>query len=261
MHRADAGNPPLRLCATLTIAAQRYSEVLLDWGELNHTGPDGSEPWDRAIAAGYTDPDATGENIASGYVNVDEVMEGWMNSPGHRDNIVEPMFTDIGFGCADSPTSNTAPYWVQKFGDGGTLKSTPTRLDAADEADITVKRVSDPSERGQLRIALTPFDPTDVSLWDVRCLRQLPLRDREFRSTCSELFAKPERDPMSPIKVLLDNRDESPRVLAPGLTDRCHHLFVLLRHLATPSPGDMSCHITVPFHTREPKGWLVPLMW
>jgi uncharacterized protein YkwD len=120
MHRADAGQSPLRLCATLTIAAQRYSEVLLDWGELNHTGPDGSEPWDRAIAAGYTDPDATGENIASGYVDVDAVMEGWMNSPGHRDNIVEPMFTDIGFGFADSPTSNTAPYWVQKFGDGGT---------------------------------------------------------------------------------------------------------------------------------------------
>ncbi len=110
-YRADNGLAPLTLNAKLSASAQDYAQVLSDWGTLSHTGPDGSTPGDRIAATGYSAM-TWGENIADGYSSPDAVMTGWMNSSGHRANILGASYKEIGIGVA-----GTEPlYWVQDFG-------------------------------------------------------------------------------------------------------------------------------------------------
>jgi uncharacterized protein YkwD len=117
-QRAAAGLRPVKLCASLTRAAQSYAEVMFANKRMEHTGPDGSTPFQRMQAAGYRSAGsgylAGAENIAMGYPTVQAVMTGWMNSSGHKANILASGTTDVGFGRA----GNT--WWVQNFGSGGT---------------------------------------------------------------------------------------------------------------------------------------------
>jgi uncharacterized protein YkwD len=78
-----------------------------------HTSPEGSRPWDRAAAAGSAHR-AVGENIACGQRSPAEVVRGWMDSPGHRANILKRDFTHIGIGLAGGSRAGT--YWTQLFG-------------------------------------------------------------------------------------------------------------------------------------------------
>lgn len=112
-ERAAAGLPPLSPDPLLTNAAQAHSADMVARAFYAHTSPDGSEPWHRAAAAGSTRR-SIGENIACGQRSADEVVRGWMNSPGHRANILKPGFTHIGIGFAGGGAAGT--YWTQLFG-------------------------------------------------------------------------------------------------------------------------------------------------
>jgi uncharacterized protein YkwD/stress response protein SCP2 len=112
-ERARAGLPPLATDALLTRAAQAHSTDMVVRAFYSHTGPDGSQPWDRAASAGSTRR-TIGENIACGQRSAAEVVEGWMNSPGHRANILKREFTHIGIGFAGGGKAGT--YWTQLFG-------------------------------------------------------------------------------------------------------------------------------------------------
>ncbi|MDO0930654.1 CAP domain-containing protein [Streptomyces sp. DG2A-72] len=112
-ERAGAGLPPLAVDPVLTAAAQAHSADMIARAFYSHTSPDGSQPWDRAAAAGSTRR-SIGENIACGQRSPAEVVEGWMNSPGHRANILKPTFTHIGVGFAGGGAAGT--YWTQLFG-------------------------------------------------------------------------------------------------------------------------------------------------
>jgi uncharacterized protein YkwD len=79
---------------------------------MSHTGSDGSSPWQRAKRAGYDD--AMGENVAYGYRSPTAVMNGWMNSAGHRANILNCSARALGVGLAYSRGGD--PYWTQLFG-------------------------------------------------------------------------------------------------------------------------------------------------
>ncbi|MEW2619279.1 CAP domain-containing protein [Streptomyces sp. NPDC048106] len=109
-ERAKAGCQPLTLNAKLTKAAQDHSADMAAHQNMSHTGSDGSDPGTRITAAGYT-WSAYGENVAYGYSTAGEVMAGWMASPGHRANILDCGFQEIGVGLAQ-PGS----YWTQDFG-------------------------------------------------------------------------------------------------------------------------------------------------
>ncbi|MFG2776109.1 CAP domain-containing protein [Streptomyces sp. NPDC048350] len=110
-ERAKAGCGPLSANATLTRAAQGHSEDMAARDYFDHTNPDGAGPGERVTAAGY--PWSTyGENIAMGQSTPEQVMEGWMNSPGHRANILNCDFKEIGIGVH----SEGGPYWTQVFG-------------------------------------------------------------------------------------------------------------------------------------------------
>ncbi|MFD6288441.1 CAP domain-containing protein [Streptomyces sp. NPDC060205] len=112
-ERAAAGLPPLAEDPLLTRAAQAHSADMVARAFYSHTAPDGSEPWDRAAAAGS--PRRTiGENIACGQRSPAEVVRGWMDSPGHRANILKPAFTHLGVGFAGGGSAGT--YWTQLFG-------------------------------------------------------------------------------------------------------------------------------------------------
>ncbi|MFE9028502.1 CAP domain-containing protein [Streptomyces iakyrus] len=112
-ERARAGLLPLAGDPLLTTAAQAHSADMVARAFYAHTAPDGSRPWDRAAAAGSTRR-TIGENIACGQRSPADVVEGWMNSPGHRANILNPGFTHIGIGFAGGGRAGT--YWTQLLG-------------------------------------------------------------------------------------------------------------------------------------------------
>ncbi|WP_328935530.1 MULTISPECIES: CAP domain-containing protein [unclassified Streptomyces] len=112
-ERARAGLRALAVDPLLAAAAQAHSTDMVARAFYSHTSPDGSQPWDRAAAAGSRRR-TIGENIACGQRSPAEVVEGWMNSPGHRANILKPDFTHIGIGFAGGGQMGT--YWTQLFG-------------------------------------------------------------------------------------------------------------------------------------------------
>ncbi|MEU9338294.1 CAP domain-containing protein [Streptomyces sp. NPDC048290] len=112
-ERVRAGLRPLTPDTLLAAAAQAHSADMVARDFYAHTAPDGGKPWDRAAAAGSRHR-SIGENIACGQRSAPEVVTGWMNSPGHRANILKPDFTHIGIGFAGGGRSGT--YWTQLFG-------------------------------------------------------------------------------------------------------------------------------------------------
>ena len=105
-ERSKAGLSPLTLDKELSAnAAVRAEEIVHDF---SHTRPNGSA-FSSAITISYR---RAGENIAYGYPTAEAVMDGWMNSSGHRANILQPSFTKIGVGVVQR--DNTL-YWVQLF--------------------------------------------------------------------------------------------------------------------------------------------------
>ncbi|BDH06052.1 CAP domain-containing protein [Streptomyces seoulensis] len=109
-ERAKVGCSPVELNSTLSKAAQEHSADMAAHNTMSHTGSDGSDPGSRITAAGYR-WSAYGENVAYGYSTPEQVMAGWMDSPGHRENILNCSFKEIGVGLAQ-PGS----YWTQDFG-------------------------------------------------------------------------------------------------------------------------------------------------
>ena len=114
-ERAAAGIPALQTNSQLTSAAQLHAEQMAAARQLAHTLPDATYPTveDRLTAAGYA-WQSYGENVASGYAGPAQAMSGWMQSAGHRANILATSFTEIGAGYALD--SDGRPYYVQVFG-------------------------------------------------------------------------------------------------------------------------------------------------
>ncbi|MFJ9742116.1 CAP domain-containing protein [Streptomyces sp. NPDC101166] len=108
-ERSKAGCSPLTVNAKLTKAAQDHSADMASHRNMSHTGSDGSDPGARITRAGYA-WSTYGENVAYGYSTPEQVMAGWMASPGHKRNILNCAFKEIGVGLAQ-PGS----YWTQDF--------------------------------------------------------------------------------------------------------------------------------------------------
>ena len=166
-ERAKAGLQPLTLNNQLTQAAQDHSDSMAVDDFFSHTGADGSSVGDRVRETGYNYSTA-GENIAAGQRTAEDVVEGWMNSPGHRANILNPNYTEIGVGYEllenDTGSVNYNRYWTQVFGtpQGGgrsPVNNQPTEtIEQNDEPnnepiDVEEDRVSTPIE--------TDSTPTD----------------------------------------------------------------------------------------------------
>jgi len=118
-ERAKAGLGALTLNNQLAEAAQGHSDSMAADDFFSHTGADGSTVSDRVQEEGYEFA-RTGENIAAGQTTAEQVVEGWMNSPGHRANILNADYTEIGIGYEllenDTGSVNYNRYWTQVFG-------------------------------------------------------------------------------------------------------------------------------------------------
>ncbi|MFB4305736.1 CAP domain-containing protein [Actinomadura sp. GTD37] len=110
-ERAKEGCKPLRTDQRLVVAARKHSADMAANDYFDHTSRNGDSPWKRMEDAGYTSPGA--ENIAKGYPTASAVVKGWMNSPGHRANILNCGLRAIGVGRA---SGSGGPLWTQDFG-------------------------------------------------------------------------------------------------------------------------------------------------
>jgi uncharacterized protein YkwD len=113
-ERTNAGLPALIQQGQLGSAAQLHSEDMACNNFFSHTGLDGSSSADRAHRQGYSSG-FVGENIAAGYSSPAEVVTGWMNSPGHKANILDAGYTEIGIGYAFGGNSDYGSYWTAVF--------------------------------------------------------------------------------------------------------------------------------------------------
>ncbi|MEU6404425.1 CAP domain-containing protein [Streptomyces sp. NPDC046985] len=110
-ERAQAGCHPLTANGPLTSLAEGFSTAMAEQGFFDHTDPSGATPWDRAAKRGITG--LGGENIARGQADAAAVMTAWMNSPGHRANILNCDFKTLGVGVHFGAGG---PWWTQDFG-------------------------------------------------------------------------------------------------------------------------------------------------
>jgi len=118
-ERKRAGVRPLTANPRLDLAAQRHAADMLARRYFAHESPEGKTVRERAWAAGY-DWQEIGENLAEGQLSVAEVMDSWMHSPGHRRNLLDPGFRELGVGLASGRSgtgdSGFQVEWVQAFG-------------------------------------------------------------------------------------------------------------------------------------------------
>jgi uncharacterized protein YkwD len=112
-QRVANGCKALRTDAKLTAAARAHSADMVKQGFFSHTGSDGSDFVKREVRAGYT-TGASAENIAWGYPTAEAVVTGWMNSPGHRTNILNCTSVAVGVGVVRKADGKV--YWTQDFG-------------------------------------------------------------------------------------------------------------------------------------------------
>ncbi|SES15507.1 Uncharacterized conserved protein YkwD, contains CAP (CSP/antigen 5/PR1) domain [Streptomyces sp. yr375] len=111
VERSKVGCSALSANSALSGLAEKFSDDMAARGFFDHTDPDGASPWDRAAKAGISD--LGGENIARGQSDAAAVMEAWMNSPGHRANILNCDFKTLGVGVH---FGSGGPWWTQDFG-------------------------------------------------------------------------------------------------------------------------------------------------
>ena len=106
---------PVRWNDSLAESSQWHSEDMARNNYFSHNSRDGSEPWQRVERAGYRFS-STGENIAGGQQSAEEAVAGWIKSPGHCANLMNPEFTDMGAALAVNRRSRLGMYWTQEFG-------------------------------------------------------------------------------------------------------------------------------------------------
>ncbi|MCB2297672.1 CAP domain-containing protein [Clostridium tagluense] len=111
-ERAKQGLAPLKDNSQLSNVARTKSEDMVANNYFSHTSPTYGSPFDMMKKFGIT-YNAAGENIAMGQQTAASVMNGWMNSPGHKANILSANFTEIGVGVAKDKSGTI--YWTQEF--------------------------------------------------------------------------------------------------------------------------------------------------
>ncbi|HEV2228180.1 MAG TPA: CAP domain-containing protein [Steroidobacteraceae bacterium] len=104
--------PPLTLSGTLAGVALGHASDMAVHDYFEHEDLSGQSPADRVRAAGYHEQ-LVGENIAYGPQSVEEVVKGWLASPGHCENIMDPRFAQMGIGLAPGRASRRGLFWVQ----------------------------------------------------------------------------------------------------------------------------------------------------
>ena len=113
--QAFTATAPLSWNDTLAGAANSHTRNMANGNFFDHLDPDGRTPGDRAELAGYIAKNI-GENIAAGLDTPRKVVDGWLASPGHCANLMNPQFREVGAANAMDPKSDAGIYWTGLFG-------------------------------------------------------------------------------------------------------------------------------------------------
>jgi uncharacterized protein YkwD len=113
-EHAFAPAPPLTLSGTLANVALGHAADMAEHDYFEHRDLNGKSPAERVRAVGYREK-LVGENIAYGPKSVEEVVQGWLDSPGHCENIMDPRFAEMGIAYAAGRSGRHGLYWVQVF--------------------------------------------------------------------------------------------------------------------------------------------------
>jgi uncharacterized protein YkwD len=105
---------PVRWNGALADASRQHSEEMARYNYFSHQGRDGSDPGDRVERAGYRYR-FMGENIAAGQRSPDDAVAGWIKSPDHCANLMNPAFTEMGAAVAVNASSELGMFWTQEF--------------------------------------------------------------------------------------------------------------------------------------------------
>lgn len=104
--------PPVTLSGSLADVASGHAIDMAEHNYFEHEDLSGKSPADRVRAVGYKEK-LVGENIAYGPESVEEVVQGWLDSPGHCENMMDPRFAQMGIAYSPGRTSRRGLYWVQ----------------------------------------------------------------------------------------------------------------------------------------------------
>ena len=107
--------PPLRWNALLANVSREHAEDMAHFNYFSHLGRDGSKPAERVLRMGYRFR-ASGENIAAGPSTPEGALAGWIKSPSHCANLMNPTFTEMGVAFSVDRNSEFGVYWTQVFG-------------------------------------------------------------------------------------------------------------------------------------------------
>ena len=115
-ERTKLGLPALQVNAQLTTAAENKAADMFKKDYWAHFAPDGGSPWDFIKQSGYQ-YEFAGENLAKNFLYSQNVVDAWMNSPTHRENIVKKEYTDVGYAVVNGMLSGEeTTLVVQMFG-------------------------------------------------------------------------------------------------------------------------------------------------
>jgi uncharacterized protein YkwD len=114
-YRKEKGLKPLTLSPELTEAAKAHSRDLAKWDRISHYGSDGSNPWDRVKRTGYKARLAA-ENVGTGQIDINEVMRGWKDSPGHNKNLLMADASHMGIALVQDPKTEFKSFWTLVLG-------------------------------------------------------------------------------------------------------------------------------------------------
>jgi hypothetical protein len=153
-ERVAGGLESLTLNAELNQAAQAKANDMVARNYWSHNTPEGNPPWVFISDAGYEYKSA-GENLAYGFENSTEAVAGWMASPGHKANIMNTGYNDVGFGIANSPSyqgTGQQTIVVAMYGSPQVLAAAPS----------TPKATTQPKEAPEA--ALAPVAPEEIAV-------------------------------------------------------------------------------------------------
>lgn len=157
IERQKKGLPTLSENATLDQAAAAKAQNMFSENYWAHFAPSGKTPWDFILGAGYKFTFA-GENLAKNFYESDAVVGAWMNSPTHRDNLLNPKYKDIGIAVADGVLNGQqTTLVVQMFGTGGEAVA------AKPQVAVQGKQIEVPKQEVNKPVLVAQVTPSQVA--------------------------------------------------------------------------------------------------
>lgn len=128
--------PPLTINPTLSVAAQKKAENMFQENYWSHYSPDGKTPWDFILGAGYK-YEYAGENLAKNFLFSNGVVDAWMNSTTHRDNLLKREYTEVGYAIVNGVLNGEqTTLVVQEFGKPLASSFAPNAVEASETTQV-----------------------------------------------------------------------------------------------------------------------------